>query len=100
MFSFFIIADLGSKDESDSKGKPDLNVTLSEVSTLSKLRKPEFYRSLKNTIIADTSYAALCLGDYLTSLYKAEELLTQPHLSGNHKYVYNFLYYLFVEMLP
>nr|CAH0105268.1 unnamed protein product [Daphnia galeata] len=77
--------DLGSKDESDSKGKPDLNVTLSEVSTLSKLRKPEFYRSLKNTIIADTSYAALCLGDYLTSLYKAEELLTQPHLSGNHK---------------
>ncbi|XP_046649723.1 CCR4-NOT transcription complex subunit 10-like [Daphnia pulicaria] len=77
--------DVGNKDESDSKGKPDLNVTLSEVSTLSKLRKPEFYRNLKNTIIADSSYAALCLGDYLTSLYKAEELLTQPHLSGNHK---------------
>lgn len=65
-----------------------MNVTLSEVSTLSKLRKPEYYHSLRNTIIADSAYAALCLGDYLTSLNKAEELLTQSHLSGNHKYVF------------
>lgn len=74
-----------SKEESDSKSKPDLNVTLSEVSTLSYLRKPEYYHSLKNTVLADSSYTALCLGDYLTSLQKAEELLSQSHLSGNHK---------------
>lgn len=84
----FSFSDVGEKEESDSKGKPDLNVTMSEVSTLSKLRKPEYYHSLRNTIIADSSYAALCLGDYLTSLSKAEELLTQSHLSGNHKYVF------------
>lgn len=80
------LLDVG-KEETDSKGKPDLNVTLSEVTTLSRLRKPEYYQALKNTIIADSSYAALCLGDYLTSLHKAEELLSQPHLSGNHKFV-------------
>lgn len=87
-------SDAGGKEEPDSKGKPVLNVTLSEVTTLSKLRKPEFYSNLKNTIIADSSYASLCLGDYLTSLYKAEELLTQPQLSGNHKYGYIFSFRL------
>lgn len=64
-------------------------MTVSEVSTLSNLRKPEYYHSLKNTIIADSSYAALCLGDYLTSLQKAEELLSQSNLSGNHKYEFS-----------
>ena len=49
------------------------------------MRKPEYYRHMKNTIIADSSYVSLCLGDYHTSLHKAEELLRQGHISGNHK---------------
>lgn len=73
------------KTETELKGKPDLKVKLSEVNTLSWIRKPENYSYMKNVIIADSSYVALCLGDYLTSLHKAEQLLMQQHLSGNHK---------------
>lgn len=82
-----MFADSSDKEETDGKGKPDLNVTLSEVNTLAKMLKPEYYRHMRNTIIADSSYVALCLGDYITSLQKAEELLRQGSISGNHKYV-------------
>ena len=82
--TFYVTENLDT-EETDPKGKPDLSVTLSEVTTLSKLRKPH-YAHLKNTVVADSSYVALCLGDYLTSLHKAEQLLMQPDLSGNHKY--------------
>ena len=75
------------KDEPDYKGKPDLTVTLSDVNTITRMRKPEYYYHMKNTIIADSAYVSLCLGDYLTSMHKAEQLLAQSHLSGNHKYV-------------
>jgi len=78
-------AGISEKTEMDSKAKPDLRVKLSEVNTLSWIRKPEYYSYMKNVIIADSSYVALCLGDYLTSLHKAEQLLMQQHLSSNHK---------------
>ena len=73
------------KVETDLKGKPDLSVKLSEVNTLSWIRKPEHYSYMKNVVIADSAYVALCLGDCLTALHKAEQLLMQQHLSRNHK---------------
>lgn len=80
-----LVTDKLEKEETDSKEKPDLTVSLNEVSTLSKLRNPLVYRHLKNAILADAAYVALCLGDYLTSLRKAKELLKQPQISGNHQ---------------
>lgn len=73
-------------EETDPKGKPDLRVELSEVTTLSKMRKPEFYTQMMNNAVAGSSYVALCLGDCLTALHKAEQLLMQPDLSGSHKW--------------
>ena len=85
IYRIILAAGITEKTETELKGKPDLKVKLSEVNTLSWIRKPENYSYMKNVIIADSSYVALCLGDYLTSLHKAEQLLMQQHLSGNHK---------------
>lgn len=82
---FCWVTEKAEKEETDSKGKPNLTVTLNENKTLSKLRRPELYAHVKNTVLADASYVALCLGDYLTSLRKAEDLLKQSQLSGNHR---------------
>ena len=87
-------SDLYDADETDAKGKPDLSVSLAEVTTLAKIRHPQYYAHLKNTVVADSSYVALCLGDYLSALHKAEQLLMQSDISGTHKYntIAEFIY--------
>lgn len=46
---------------------------------------PESVMSLRNSILAASSYVALCLGDYIMALEHAKKLLLQPRLSGSHK---------------
>jgi len=41
--------------------------------------------NLKCSVLAASAYVALCLGDYLTALQHATELLVQNRLSGAHK---------------
>lgn len=45
--------------------------------------------SLKNAILAASSYVRLCLGDYILALEYAQSLLTQPKLSGAHRLLAN-----------
>lgn len=42
---------------------------------------------LKNAILAASAYVALCLGDYILALEYADNLLSQPKISGAHRYI-------------
>lgn len=46
---------------------------------------PDGIIELRNTILASSAYVALCLGDYILALEHAQNLLSQPRISGCHK---------------
>ncbi|KAF2905535.1 hypothetical protein ILUMI_00639 [Ignelater luminosus] len=46
---------------------------------------PSSVAALRNAILAASAYVSLCLGDYLLALEYAQNLLTQPRLSGVHR---------------
>ncbi|ENN80040.1 CCR4-NOT transcription complex subunit 10 [Dendroctonus ponderosae] len=46
-------------------------------------------QGLKNAILAATAYVCLCLGDYVTALGFAKDLLAQERISGVHKLLGN-----------
>lgn len=48
---------------------------------------PRSIAALRNAILAASAYVSLCLGDYLLALEYAQNLLTQPRLSGVHRFV-------------
>lgn len=41
--------------------------------------------SLRCSVLVNSAYVALCLGDYIMALKHAQDLLAQPKLSGTHK---------------
>ncbi|XP_076325133.1 CCR4-NOT transcription complex subunit 10 isoform X2 [Tachypleus tridentatus] len=43
--------------------------------------------NLKNSILVASAYVALCLGDMVMALKHAETLLSQPRISGAHKFL-------------
>lgn len=46
---------------------------------------PQEVASLRNSVLAASSYVSLCLGDYVLTLEHAQLLLKQTKLSGAHK---------------
>lgn len=71
----------------DSEGnKPNVESTLVPAPPASPMRAHEV-ANLRCSILAASSYVALCLNDHHVALQHAENLLRQPRLSGAQRYL-------------
>lgn len=46
---------------------------------------PDAIIALRNAILIASAYVGLCLGDYILALEHAQNLLSQPRISGVHR---------------